>query len=250
VGGGRLRIALALALVGTLSGAATAAGNSAGSTDELRLTSTKPGTSTGVFATEIFNARYPNGQLKPLRHSLIGFPKGTRFSNKATPTCQASDADFKSQGMSACPEKSRIGHGNAEVVTSGAPFQLGPIKLDVTVFARKDGSRFVFSSDGAYLSSMVAKAKGRFQRVNPPPNCVYPNEKPSPGGRCKHGEFVPRSLTVTVSAHQRKLHGRLYRMITTPRHCTRSGHWYFFDKHTFADGSFDKFVNHPRCTGG
>jgi hypothetical protein len=246
VGGGRLRIALALALLGTLSAAGTAAANSPGSTDELRLTTKKPGASTGVFATEIFNARYPNGQLKPLRHSLIGFPKGTRFDNKATPTCQASDADFKSKGMSACPDKTKVGHGHTEVVTTGTPVELGPITLDVTAFARKDGSRMVFSSGGTYLSSEVIYANGRFQNTSPPQQCVDQTEKPP----CKHGEFTPRSLTITFPARKRKLHGRWHRLITTPRHCTRSGHWYFFDKHTFADGSFDRFVNHPPCTAG
>lgn len=243
--GGAL-VALSLALLSaTAAPAATAEEYSPGSTDDLRLTTTKRGASTGVIASETFNARYKNGQLKPLRHSLIGFPKGTRFSNKATPTCGATDADFKSQGMGACPDRTKIGHGHATVVTSGAPVQLGPVELDVTVFARKDGSRFVFSSGGAYLSSMLIHAKGRFQRTSPKPQCVDPSEQPP----CKSGEFVPRSLTVTIPAHKRKLHGRWYRMITTPRHCTRSGHWYFFDKHTFADGSFDKFVNHPPCTG-
>src|SRR6059058_1946769 len=89
--------------------AAAAADNSPGSTDELRLTTTKTGASSGVFATEIFNARYPNGQLKPLRHSLIAFPKGTRFDAAAVDTCSATDADFKAKGMSACPASSKIG---------------------------------------------------------------------------------------------------------------------------------------------
>jgi hypothetical protein len=88
-------------------------------------------------------------------------------------------------------------------------------------------------------------AKGRFQHTDPPVSCVVVTEQPP----CQHGEFVPRSLTVNIPARQRRVHGRLHRMITTPRHCTRSGRWWFFDKHTFADGSFDKFVNRPRCIG-
>jgi hypothetical protein len=235
--------ALAVALFCTTATPAAAAANSPGSTDELRLTNTTPGASTGVFATEIFNARYPNGQLKPLRHSLIGFPKGTRFDADATPTCRATDADFKSEGMSACPESTRIGHGRTEVVSSGAPSQIGPLELDVTIFARRDGSLMVFSSGGAYLSSSRIIAKGRFQHTTPPQSCVVVSEKPP----CEHGEFVPRSLTVTIPAHSRRLNGRRHNMITTPRRCTKSGRWWFFDKHTFADGSYDRFVNRPRC---
>jgi hypothetical protein len=230
----------------TLAGAGAAAGgaaaNSPGSTDELRLTTSKTNASTGVFATEIFNARYKNGQLKPLRHSLIGFPKGTRFDNQATPTCRATAADFRSDGMSACPDRTRIGDGRAETMSSGAPLQVGPVDIDVTVFATRTGSLIVFSRGGAYLSLTRVIANGRFQNTSPPANCFVVTEQP-----CRHVEFVPRSLTVSIPAHQRRVHGRLHRMITTPRRCTRSGRWWFFDKHTFADGSYDRFVNRPRC---
>ena len=234
---------MAVALAAACATASAALANSPGSTDELRLTNTKPNASSGVFATEIFNARYPNGQLKPLRHSLVGFPKGTRFDADATPTCKATDSDFKSEGMSACPDKSIIGHGHAQTESSGAAFQVGPVDVDVTVFARRDGSLFVFSRGGTYLSSERVIATGRFQNTDPPPMCVVVSESPP----CQHGEFVPRSLTVKIPARQRRIHGRVHRLITTPRHCTHSGRWWFFDKHTFADGSFDRFVSRPRC---
>src|SRR3954470_7846133 len=135
-------VALLVVLYGVASPAASAA-NSPGSTDELRLTTTKTGASTGIFATEVFNARYPNGQLKPLRHSLIAFPKGTTFDAAATDTCSATDADFKAQGMSACPASSKIGSGQATIVTTGVLVEAGPIPVDVTAFARKDGQILV-----------------------------------------------------------------------------------------------------------
>ena len=154
--------ALAIALIAA-GAPITAAANSPGSTDELRLTTTKPNASTGVFATEIFNARYKNGQLKPLRHSLIGFPKGTRFDTQATPTCRATAADFRSEGMSACPEKTQIGDGHAQTESSGAPSQVGPIDIDATVFATPTGSLIVFSRDGAYLSLTGPEPANGFQ---------------------------------------------------------------------------------------
>jgi hypothetical protein len=231
---------LALTAVGAVAGASA---HSPGSTDDLRLTTKKTHASTGVFATEVFNARYRNGQLKPLRHSLIGFPKGTRFDAQATPTCSATDADFKSKGMSACPDKTKIGHGTTTVESSGSPVPAGPIQLDVTIFARRDGSLMVFSSGGAYLSSARIIATGRFQNTSPPRSCVVATESPP----CQHGEFVPRSLTITIPARSRRIHGRVHNLVTTPGHCTKSGRWWFFDKHTFADGSYDKFVNRPPC---
>jgi hypothetical protein len=237
-----LSVALSLALVGVVAGG-TAGATSPGSTDELRLTTAKPGASTGVLVSEVFNARYPNGQLKPLRHSLVGFPKGTRVDALAGDTCGATDSDFKAKGMSACPASSKIGQGHATVVTTGTPVVLGPVALDATVFARKDGSIMVFSSNGVYLSSELIRADGRFQRTDPPPTCVVVTEKPP----CEHGEFVPRSLDLKIGARSRVVHGHRHNLITTPKHCPESGRWNFFDQHTFADGSIDRFVNHPRC---
>jgi hypothetical protein len=64
---------------------------------------------------------------------------------------------------------------------------------------------------------------------------------------CQHGEFVPRSLEIKIPARSRRVGGRRHTLITTPRRCPKGGRWKFFDKHTFDDGSFDLFVNHPRC---
>lgn len=224
--------------------AATTKKTSPGSTDDLRLTTTKRGASTGVIASETFNARYKNGQLKPLRHSLIGFPKGTRFDAKATDTCDATPDDFQSQGMSACPESTKIGTGDATITTTGtATPEPEPVPIDASMFARKDGSLIVFSKNGGYLSSQRVYAKGRFQRTSPPPSCVVVTEQPP----CQHGEFVPRSLSLKIPPRSRVVSGHTHNLITTPRTCPKSGHWSFFDKHTFDDGSFDLFVNHPRC---
>jgi hypothetical protein len=222
---------------------AAAVANSPGSTDELRLTTTKTGASTGVFATEIFNARYPNGQLKPLRHSLIVFPKGTTFDVAATDTCSATDADFKAQGMSACPQSTKIGSGQTTIVTTGTPAEAGPIQLDVSAFARKDGQILVFHSGPMYLSSQLVIAHGRFQNTSTNPNCVVVTETP----HCQHGEFAPRSLTVTYPAGSRVVNGRRHNLATTPRTCPKSKRWSFGDTHTFADGAKDVFVSHPRC---
>src|SRR2546421_10202102 len=169
---GRARTCVTLSLALFCAGTGTAAATSPGSTDELRLSTTQPGASTGIFATEVFNARYKNGQLKPLRHSIVGFPKGTGFDAMASDTCSATDSDFKSKGMSACPASTKIGSGQAETETTGTPAEAGPIPLDVTVFARSDGSMIVFSSHGNYLSSARVPADGRFQNTDPPPNCA------------------------------------------------------------------------------
>ena len=229
-------------LLACIAPGAAGAANSPGSTDELRLITTKTGASSGVFATEIFNSRYPNGQLKPLRHSLITFPVGTMFE-VATDTCSATDADFKSKGMSACPASSQIGSGSASVTTTGTPVEAPPITLDATAFARTDGQILVFSFGGVYLSSQIIKAHGRFNETSPPPSCVVVAETPP----CQHGEFVPRSLTLNYPAKSRVVNGVRHNLITTPRTCPASRHWNLGDTHTFADGSKDVFVNKVRC---
>ena len=87
------------------------------------------------------------------------------------------------------------------------------------------------------------RADGRFQHTDPPASCFVVIEQPP----CQHGEFAPRSLEITIPARSRVIHGRRHNLITTPPNCPRSAHWKFFDKHTFADRSFDLFVNHPQC---
>jgi hypothetical protein len=233
-----------LVVLGAVAGPARAA--SPGSTDDLALTTTHPGTSTGIVASEVFNARYTNGDLKPIRHSLIALPEGTTFDTLATDTCTASPADFQSKGMSACPASTQIGTGQATVVTSGTPVELGPFPLDATIFARTDGSIMVFSEHGVYVTSQLIHQDGRFQTTDTAPSCIVPSEAPG----CEHGQIVPRSLSLTIPARSRVIDGVRHTMITTPPTCPPSGSWEFSDKHTFADGSVDLFVNHPPCDAG
>jgi hypothetical protein len=233
-----------IVLAALAPGAGVAQGASPGSTDELRLTTTKPNTSTGVFASETFNARYPNGDLKPLRRSLIVFPRGTRFDALAGPNCSATEADFKAKGLSACPKGSQIGEGRTTIVSTGTPQEAGPVPADVTIFARTDGSVMVFSQGGAYLSATYIRATSRRQLATQKPTCFVVSEQPP----CRHGEWAPRFFESTIHPRSRVIHGVRHNMITTPKTCPRSGRWAFSDKHTFADGSFDLFVNHPRCT--
>jgi hypothetical protein len=224
---------------------------SPGSTDDLALTTTHPNASTGVFASEVFNARYPNGDLKPIRHSLIAFPEGTTFDPLATDKCAATSADFQSKGMSACPASTKIGSGQATIVTTGVPLEprplgppeLGPIPLDVTAFARPDRLIMVFSEQNVYVTSQPITQDGRFENTDTPPSCIVQSEQPN----CQHGEFAPRSLTLTIPARSRVVDGVRHNMITTPPECPAGGSWDFSDQHTFADGSVDLFVNHPPC---
>lgn len=232
--------------------AANASAASPGSTDDLELTTSHPSTSTGVVGSEVFNARYENGDLKPLRHSLIAFPEGTTFDDQATDACSATAADFQSKGMSACPDSTKLGTGQATITTSGIPLEprplgppeVGPVPLDATFFAWSGGGLImVFSEKGVYVTSQIITQDGRFQNTDTPPSCIVPSEAPD----CQHGQFVPRSLSLTIPPKSRVIAGVRHDLITTPSLCPASGSWDFSDTHTFADGSQDVFVNHPPC---
>jgi hypothetical protein len=234
---GALALAM-LALAQPLS-----SGEEGPSTDELRFTTDVPGVSTGVFVTEEFNTRDSNGQLKRLRHSHVEFPPGTGLSSEAADLCTASPDEFRSKGLSACPESSKIGSGQATTVTTGTPTELGPFPVDATAFNAPGAVRIVFSSGGSYQSETDLVIHGNAQDADVTPICVAPGETDP----CPHGEFVPKSLTMNFPARSRTVGGRVVNLTTTPPTCPSSGEWLLSDIHTFSDGSKDTFVNHNRC---
>ena len=74
---GRLLSIGVLAVAMLSSAAPVALAEEGASTDVVRFTTERPNTSTGVYASEVFNTRDSNGQLKRLRHSRVEFPPGT-----------------------------------------------------------------------------------------------------------------------------------------------------------------------------
>jgi hypothetical protein len=236
------RALLAVALLAVA--APVARGAEGPSTDEVRFTTDMPNTSTGTFATEEFNTRDSNGQLKRLRHSRVEFPAGTTGSNLAADLCTATEQDFQSKGMSACPDSSKLGSGNATVTTTGTPVETPPIELDATAFNEPGVFLIVFSSNGSYVSQQPLKEEdgGRVQEADVKPQCVVPGETDP----CPHGEFEPKSLTIDVPARSRTVNGHVYNLTTTPPTCPPGG-WTISDVHTFSDGTQDPFINHRPC---
>jgi hypothetical protein len=235
-------VSLALAMLATA--VPLAAGDEGPSTDTVRFTNDVAGSSSGVFATEEFNTRDSNGQLKRLRHSKVTFPDGTILGQYGVEVCTASDSDFSSKGLSACPGSSKLGTGNATVTTTGTPVEMPPIALDVTAFNMPGKMMMVFSSNGQYVSQQPLYAHGTVQEADVKPQCVVPSESDP----CPHGEFEPKSLTLNIPAHSRVINGQVFTAVTTPPTCTSAG-WEISDVHTFSDGTQDPFVNHQSCRG-
>jgi hypothetical protein len=239
---GRIPSIGALALAMLVVTAPSALAEEGASTDVVRFTTDRPNTSTGVYASEVFNTRDANGQLERLRHSKVEFPPGTVLGQYGAEICTATQQDFQQKGLAACPKGSQIGAGQATITTTGTPVEAPPIALDVTAFNTPGAFLMVFTSHSVYVSQQALHAHDTVEEADITPSCVVPTETDP----CPHGEFEPKSLTVYVPPHSRVIDGQVYNVTTTPPTCPPGG-WIISDVHTFADGSQDPFSNVNPC---
>jgi hypothetical protein len=81
-----------------------------------------------------------NNRPKPSNSIDIYLVKGTVFNNKGAKQCSATDAQFASKGIAACPASSRVDNGVASQNNGEAKLKAGnPIALTVAAFNRKGG---------------------------------------------------------------------------------------------------------------
>jgi hypothetical protein len=247
----RLGGALAVAVMAVFTVLPWATAQQVSGRADQKFTTDMPGASTGFILSELFPDG-PDGQVKAHRATRIEFPPGTQLTGAIEESCQASDAEFRQHGLSACPAESKIGQGTVEVQTTGTPTSSPPATLDVTAFGvskpRDDpsveaGVRLAFSSNGAVTSTALIKNEGRIQTESTTPNCVPPGQPPD----CPFGEFAPKRLQIDVPARTKTIGGVVRNGATTPPTCPPGGAWTMRHTHTYADGSTELFVNDLPC---
>jgi hypothetical protein len=120
----------ALAVV-CIAGAGPAAAESGRLVDfSLRLTSTSPGSPTGL---SLHVAARGEGKPSPVRSVVYSAPAGTRFDTGAVTECTASDEEIHALGTHACPGESLLTIGSLTGISGfGPPFD--PFEADVHVF--------------------------------------------------------------------------------------------------------------------
>lgn len=176
-----------------------------------------------------------NKQPASLKELDIILPKGSVINPKAVPACKASDNDFASKGVNACPSKSLIGHfkggcqgsSSAEKACSGkATVRLrfgSDIHARVYAYAAKNNKLALYiNATGAQPIILRPKVSlGSTPKIitkvpilcalGTPPNCG------------SAGEARLDSFDLTIDKIKKS--GKVF--ITTPKTCPASKNWVF-----------------------
>jgi hypothetical protein len=223
---------VAAALGAALAGTAEPATRPAPKTDVSFLyqtTTRTPGALSGGHARLVYRAR-DGGQPQAARRVTIIYPKGYEFDHARLPMCRATDDELVANGRDACPKNTQMGAGETEVLT---PYSSETAQLDVSTFNAPTNDILLFTYPGTNRTATVRREHdhGRRHWTDSPPTCVPPGQPPdcSPLGEITVKRFEDWN---SWSGHMATT--SIMRM---PRHCPKSGTWFFRARLTFGDGS-------------
>jgi hypothetical protein len=171
----------------------------------LTFSSKAPRSPSGVtFSTDRFNYKAPSPGQAADRVGSVTFQlaPGTRIDTKAFPSCAKSA--LAAMGPGACPRGSRVGSGQAVIIT-GLP--IDPVKMSAKVFTTKAGLLTYLTGSGQ--TQVLALSVSGSKIVAPVPHVC-------PTGDCSQVEAVLKKLTVTLKP------GKL---VTTPAKCPATRKW-------------------------
>ena len=192
------------------------------------------------FALEGSDPAAPENNFrgKPVRVVDIAFPKGTLIDSKGAPQCKATDADFASKGVAACPASTRVDTGKASDNNAQAKLKSGgPIEVKVDAFNRSKGLLL-------YLRPTV----GAPFVLRP----AFTGKKTAP-----HLVTTIKAITVpndevvltkfNLSTKPKNVGKR--KLITTPpkKNCPKSKLLTFSATLTYGDGTKQKVVSQSKC---
>lgn len=202
-----------------------------------RLTSTTPGTPTGMAVHIFFRAAGdPNAKPSPLRTAVIRLPEGLRFDTGVMPVCTASDEEIRALGPGACEPESKLSVGRFSAILG-----LGP-PADPFV-----GEDHVFNGPRQIIEIITGQgndASPGFDRVTIDGSTLTAHPPMAPGGP-PDGESAIRSIDFTVPV--RTANGRA--LITNPPACPAAHRWKGSATFGFADGSSETVPSSTACTG-
>ena len=204
-------------------------------TVDVELTTTHPGTATGLrYRSTIRPAA--DGQPPALRRLVVGLPAGARVDTGVPGRCTASDQELRMRGDGICPPDSLVGTGSAEIAVVG----LGRQRFVVRAF-NDDGQQNQTVKQGEMVSAVVRGVftdEGLDARI---PTCITggqpPEGCPFDQARLVQSELVVPPLVVA---------GRSY--FTTPETCPPSRRWRSSIVMTYADGVTERLVTEQPCS--
>jgi hypothetical protein len=233
----RLLVASAIA-IGTLAVSSTASASPQfKSSYKLKLTTTKPGASSGWTATAAFSdPGDPMRRPKILTGVRITFPKGSQFDTKGRALCRLSQQALDAQGPeAACPSGSKYGSGKAAVIVGATALSFPVLSWNLVPldFGIKKPELFlsvVIDPNNPALAFYIEGELGR--------NSVFFSLELAPENDI-HTTLIRYGLP---AAHR----GR-HAYFRTPKRCPTSGHWTAKVSTTFADNSKESRSVKLRC---
>ena len=190
----------------------------------------------------------------PAREVDLAFPRGTGVNTKAATECTADDTDFTDRGVSACPSKSRIGTGSAQLKNNqGVTFN-----AKVTAMARRNGLILYIQEQSTgqvvILRPTLRRIGGVWHLITPvPPNCVLGTFDPT-DNRCEFGEEPSTAGELTLTDFRLKTKPvskrsgrRVLNFLTTPRGCPRNKRWVFTAVFEYGDRTEKELNSNSAC---
>lgn len=170
----------------------------------------------------------PNG--KPLQDTrfVVTLPQGARIDTTVPARCDATDEELTSNGLGACPRRSRVGRGiAASIVGVGPP--VDPLEQDIHAFNGRNRLIMVVTGRGDPAVQAVLRARVRRNRIIDVP---IP-QVPSPAG----GTIALTIFHLTLDLVERGRGEDRRAYITTPPECPASRRWRILADIDFVDGS-------------
>lgn len=223
--------ALAALMVGSVipSGASAEAGHRADFS--LGLTSSAPAASTGLTISVRFKAPDdPEAKPPPVKGVVLDAPAGTRFDTTTVTRCEASDAELRARGLSACPSDSKVGFGGFSAITGFGP-PVDPFVADNHVFNGPDQIIEVVTFKGTDRTA-------GFDRLTIDGSTLTAHPPTTPGGP-PDGRTATRTIDFAIPARGA--------FITTPRQCPADGSWISRGHFTFEDGGTETVASRTPC---
>jgi hypothetical protein len=201
----------------------------------VRLTSQLPGSSTGMTLAALYKAPGdPDAKPPAITSVVLEGPVGLRFNSAALPRCDASDAELRAMGTSACPAQSKLGQGTFTAITGFGP----PIDPFV-------GDTHVFNAPDQLLEVITFKDTDRtagFDRLTIKGSTISGYPPSTPGGP-PDGQTTVRSIDFAIPA--RGAGKTAY--LTTPPTCPAGGTWATRGTFGFADGGTETVTSLTPC---
>lgn len=206
-------------------------------TVDFTMTSTKPNSPTGfIWSAKFRNPNNPNATPPSVRRFIITAP-GVRTDTSVPATCRATDDSLKRRGDSACPARSKIGHGQATLSFLGLVRPTFP----TSTFNRHPNEQIELLRSGR---GGVAAVHGFFRGDDfdtPIPTCLNGG---SPPRGCPFDEVALVANQFNIPEYT--IGGRTYSR--TPPTCPSSGYWTFPLTFFYGDGATERILTKHPCT--